>query len=148
MPIRAVAIRIDEKDLYDPDTGLRANSQQRGRGWERPAGVVVLQEGREVLAAPCGARLQGNRDTRDMLHSFRLYFRNSYGRRDVPGASFLDGSDMYIRKVLARTEKNLVPGFVTMLAFDAARRIGATTPDFAPIRLFRNGEDLGIGLTS
>lgn len=148
MPMRAVAIRIDEKDLYDPETGLRANSQQRGRGWERPAGVVVRQDGQEILAAPCGARLQGNRDTRDLLHSFRLYFRNSYGRRDVPGTAFLDGSDMDIRKVLTRTEKNLVPGFVNMLAFDAARRIGATTPDYAPIRLFRNGEDLGLGLTS
>ena len=108
----------------------------------------MTQDGRELLAASCGARLQGNRDTRDMLHSFRLYFRNSYGRRDVPGNSFLDGSDMDIRKVLTRTEKNSVPGFVTMLAFDVARRIGAATPDYAPIRLVRNGEDLGLGLAS
>jgi hypothetical protein len=148
MPMRTVAVRIDEKGLFDPDTGLRANSQERGRRWERPAGVAVRQDGREILAAPCGARLQGNRGTRDMLHSFRLYFRNSYGRRDVPGEAFLDGSHMDLRKVLTRTEKNLTPGFVTMLAFDVARRIGAATPDYAPIRLFRNGEDLGLGLAS
>ena len=148
MPMRAVAIRIADEDLYDPETGLKANSRERGREWERPAGVAVALDGRETLAAPAGVRLQGNRDTRDLLHSFRLYFRNSYGKRDVPGQAFLDGSAMDIRKVLARTEKNLVPGFVTMLAFDAARRIGATTPDYAPIRLFRNGQDLGLGLAS
>ena len=146
--IRTVAIRVEEDDLYDPETGLKANSRERGRNWERPAGVVVMQDGRELLAAPAGIRLQGNRDTRDMLHSFRLYFRNSYGMRDVPGSAFLDGSKMDIRKVLARTEKNLVPGFVTMLAFDVARRIGSTTPDYAPIVMYRNGQNLGLGLTS
>jgi len=103
--IRTVAIRVADDDLYDPETGLKANSRERGRNWERPAGVVVMQNGRELLAAPAGIRLQGNRDTRDMLHSFRLYFRNSYGMREVPGSAFLDGSQSDIRKVLARTEK-------------------------------------------
>lgn len=147
-PMRTVAIRIAEEDLYDPETGLQANSRERGRDWERPAGVAVALDGREILAAPAGVRLQGNRNTRDSLHSFRLYFRNSYGTKDVPGDAFLDGSHMDVRKVLARTEKNLVPGFVSMLAFDVARRLGATTPDYAPIRLFRNGLDLGLGLAS
>lgn len=146
--LRTVAIRIAEKDLYDPDTGLKTNSRERGRTWERPAAVSVALDGRELLTASAGIRLQGNRDTRDMLHSFRLYFRNSYGMKDTAGAVFLDDSTMDIRKVVIRTEKNLVPGFVTMLAFDTARRIGATTPDYAPIRLFRNGQDLGLGLAS
>ncbi len=146
--MRVVAIRIADKDLHDPETGLKNNSHERGRNWERPAGVVVLQDGREILGAPAGIRLQGNRDTRDMLHSFRLYFRNSYGMKSVPGCTFLDASAMNIRKVVARTEKNLVPGFVNMLAFDVARRIGSITPDHAPILLCRNGENLGLGLAS
>lgn len=147
-PMRTVAIRIADEDLYDPETGLKANSRERGREWERPAGMAVALDGRETLAAPAGVRLQGNRDTRDMLHSFRLYFRTSYGQRDVPGKALLDGSNMDIRKVVARTEKNLVPGFVNMLAFDIARRVGAITPDYAPIRLIRNGQRLGLGLAS
>ena len=146
--MRVVAIRVADEDLYDPETGLKAHSRERGRNWERPAGVVVMQDGRELLAAPAGIRLQGNRDTRDMLHSFRLYFRNSYGQKNVPGTAFLDGSAMKIRKVVTRTEKNLVPGFVSMLAFDVARRIGSITPDYAPILLCRNGENLGLGLAS
>jgi hypothetical protein len=146
--MRVVALRIADEDIYDPETGLKAHSRERGRNWERPAGVVIVQKGREILAAPAGIRLQGNRDTRDMLHSFRLYFRNSYGMKNVPGAAFLDGSAMNLRKVVARTEKNLVPGFVNMLAFDVARRIGSITPDYAPILLCRNGENLGLGLAS
>lgn len=146
--MRVVAIRIDEKDLLDPETGLKANSRERGRAWERPAGVVVMRDGRELLAAPAGLRLQGNRDTRDMLHSFRLYFRNSYGMKDVPGGAFLDDSGMDIRKVLTRKEKNLTPGFVSMLAFDTARRLGSLTPDFAPVLMYRNGQNIGLGLTS
>ncbi len=146
--MRVVAIRVADRDLYDPKTGLKSNSRERGRNWERPAGVVVMQDGREILAAPAGIRLQGNRDTRDMLHSFRLYFRNSYGMKSVPGSAFLDASTMNVRKVVARTEKNLVPGFVNMLAFDVARHIGAITPDHAPIQLLRNGENLGLGLAS
>ncbi|MDY0225816.1 MAG: CotH kinase family protein [Desulfomicrobium apsheronum] len=146
--MRVVAIRVADEDLHDPETGLKAHSRERGRNWERPAGVVVMQNGRELLAAPAGIRLQGNRDTRDMLHSFRLYFRNSYGQKNVPGAAFLDDSKMKIRKVVTRTEKNLIPGFVNMLAFDVARRIGSITPDYAPILLCRNGENLGLGLAS
>jgi hypothetical protein len=146
--MRVVAIRVSDEDLYDAETGLRTNSRERGRNWERPAGIVVMQDGREILAAPAGIRLQGNRDTRDMLHSFRLYFRNSYGMKNVPGKAFLDGSRMKIRKVVTRAEKNLVPGFVNMLAFDVARRIGSTTPDYAPILLYRNGENLGLALSS
>lgn len=146
--IRTVAIRVEDDDLYDPETGLKANSRERGRNWERPAGVVVMRDGQELLAVPAGIRLQGNRATRDLLHSFRLYFRNSYGMRDVPGSAFLDDSRSDLRKVLARTEKNLVPGFVTMLAFDVARRIGSTTPDYAPIVMYRNGQNLGLGLAS
>ena len=30
MPMRAVAIHIDDRDLYDPETGLQANSRERG----------------------------------------------------------------------------------------------------------------------
>ncbi len=146
--MRVVAIRVADEDLYDPETGLKAHSRERGRNWERPAGVVIMQNGRELLAAPAGIRLQGNRDTRDMLHSFRLYFRNSYGQKNVPGKALLNGSEMKIRKVVTRTEKNLVPGFVNMLAFDVARRIGSITPDYAPILLCRNGENLGLGLAS
>lgn len=147
-PMRVVAIRVAEEDLFDPQTGLQANSHERGRNWERPAGVLVVQDGREILAAPAGIRLQGNRDTRGMLHSFRLYFRNSYGMKNVPGEAFLDGSQMKIRKVVTRAEKNLMPGFVNMLAFDVARRIGSITPDYAPILLYRNGENLGLALSS
>lgn len=147
-PMRAVAIRIADADILDPETGLGANSQERGRAWERPAGVAVSQNGRELLAAPAGLRLQGNRGSRDMLQSFRLYFRNSYGMKDIPASALLDGSEMDLRKVILRTEKNTTPGFVSMLAFDVARRVGATTPDFAPILMLRNGENLGLGLAS
>ncbi len=146
--LRVVAIRVADDDFSHPETGLKANSRQRGRNWERPAGMVVTQNGQEILAAPAGIRLQGNRDTRDMLHSFRLYFRASYGMRDVPGSAFLDDSSMDIRKVVTRLEKNPVPGFVSMLAFDVARRIGSDTPDFAPILMCRNGANLGLGLAS
>jgi hypothetical protein len=147
-PMRVVALRVADADLFDPQTGLQANSHERGRNWERPAGVVVMQDGREILAAPAGIRVQGNNVTRGLLHSFRLYFRNSYGMKSVPGEAFLDGSQMNIRKVVTRTEKNLVPGFVNMLAFDVARRVGSITPDYAPILLYRNGENLGLGLSS
>ncbi|NLW80253.1 MAG: hypothetical protein GXY42_01055 [Desulfovibrionales bacterium] len=148
MSLRAVAIRVAEADLSDPEKGLQTNSRQRGREWERPAGVAVLRNGQELLAAPAGIRLQGNRATRDMLHSFRLYFRASYGENTVPGSAFLDDAHMNVRKIVLRKEKNPVPGFVTMLAFDVARRVGSMTPDYAPVHMFLNGRSLGLGLAS
>lgn len=146
--MRTVAIRVADTDVYDPETGLKANSRKRGRAWERPASVCIRRDGREILAAPTGIRLQGNRDTRDMLTSFRLYFRASYGRKNVPGQSFVDDSAMDIRKIVVRKEKNTTPGFVNMLAFDAARRVGALTPDYAPVRMLVNGRDIGLALAS
>ncbi len=72
----------------DPEDGraLPANYKQRGREWERPA-VMELMEfsgdgtARTVLSQQCGVRIQGNYSRSDVQKGLRLYARSSYGKK-------------------------------------------------------------------
>ena len=72
----------------DPEDGraLPANYKQRGREWERPA-VMELMEfsgdgtAKTVLSQSCGVRIQGNYSRSDVQKGLRLYARSSYGKK-------------------------------------------------------------------
>jgi len=80
--IPSMSMVIDADVLFDPTDGLHVNAQSRGRTWERPASIEVIDpiSGDEVQAN-CGLRMHGgwNRYPEMLKKSFRLYFRSEYG---------------------------------------------------------------------
>ena len=80
---------LDREQLWDADTARRlsANYNQRGREWEREAGVAMFElnkdgEMEEVISQDCGIRIQGNYSRSDLQKGFRLYARNEYGKKN------------------------------------------------------------------
>lgn len=95
------SIQIDEKDLFDYDTGmyipgrrfdenytpggdvtfLPANYTQRGRAWERPVHFELYdRNGKQALSQKAGVRIHGGGSRAYQIKSLRLYARRDYGK--------------------------------------------------------------------
>jgi len=76
-----VALTVALPDLFDSSTGIYANASQDGRAWERPATFEMFFQNGTRVGVDAGLRIRGgfSRDAANPKHSFRLYFRSSYG---------------------------------------------------------------------
>lgn len=144
------SIEVDEAALYDDETGIIANVEQRGRDWERPATGSYFENGSLQFAASVGLRIHGGL-TRLMspLKSFRLYFRREYGADRLWAGVLFDGRVDPIRRLVVHNDvredrDELRWHFVNPLAYDITRRVGALAPYTQPVRLFLNGEWQGV----
>ena len=69
-------------DLFDPATGIYANSSQTGPNWERPTSVeLIYPDGSPGFQVGAGIRIRGGFSAASIYakHSFRLFFRSEYG---------------------------------------------------------------------
>lgn len=85
----SISIVTDIDNLLHADFGIYANAQSKGRYWERPAHVELIDNtGTEPgFSIDAGIRIRGGFSRRRInpKHPFRLYFRNSYdGDLDYP----------------------------------------------------------------
>jgi hypothetical protein len=80
--IPTMSIVMDIDGLLDPQDGLHARAQNRGRAWEREASLEIIDPQSETSAqVNCGIRMQGgwNRFPEMLKKAMRLYFRGEYG---------------------------------------------------------------------
>lgn len=147
-----VSLSLSDRDLYDPATGLLAgdNRLQHGREWERGGTVSFFEGGRLRFSSGVGVRVHGG-GTRLTLPEpgFRLYFRRTYGAREVPrGAVFEPPHDHPLRRLILHTDVRVEQGLrwhlVNPLAYDIAAAVGGITPATKPARMFLNGRFLGV----
>ena len=80
------SITTDLDNLFDPATGIYANAQERGREWERPASVELINpDGEEGFQVNAGLRIKGaySRRPENPKNSLKLYFRDEYGDAEL-----------------------------------------------------------------
>ena len=80
-----VSLVTEPAHLWDEETGIHVNAEERGREWERPVTVEWLSpEGESGFSVRAGLRIHGagTRTVTDK-RSFRLYFRGEYGPREL-----------------------------------------------------------------
>ena len=82
-----ISLVIDRADFFDPARGIYVNASSRGRRWERPVAVELIDttgEGRGFRIA-AGIRIRGGASRRRNYprRGFRLYFREVYGERKL-----------------------------------------------------------------
>ncbi len=82
--IPTISLVMEQDDFSSSATGIYSNAMQRGRDWERPASIELINENRQGLGQfqiDCGVRIRGgaSRATNNPKHSFRLFFRDEYG---------------------------------------------------------------------
>lgn len=106
--ISTISLVTDIENLVDPGIGIYVNAQNRGRDWERPVSVEIINPDgvdapHEQFQVDAGLRIRGgaSRNPSFVKHSFRLFFRSEYGdaKLNVPlfgdeGASEFDGIDL------------------------------------------------------
>ncbi len=147
-PIFSIAIRED--DLFDPETGIVANTDKRGRKWERLSEISYIEDGKVLFSTMAGLRLHGGkRRTTKPFNSYRVYFRDSYGAREFPPhLLYPDDPDPTSLRTIVLHTTDWPPGYPmnNILALDITREIGGITPRTRLIEIYLNGESLGMGV--
>jgi len=104
------SITTDLDNLFDPQTGIYYNAQQRGSEWERPASVEKLDSGDGTggFQVNAGLRIKGafSRRPENPKHSLKLYFRNEYGDESLNYPVHGDEGVDYFKKLDLRTAQN------------------------------------------
>ncbi|MBQ3811340.1 MAG: lamin tail domain-containing protein [Kiritimatiellae bacterium] len=81
--IATVSFVIDPAFLFDADTGIYANPAGRGQEWERLMMFEQINplDPADGFSVPAGLRIRGSNSRKPSYpkHSFRLFFRSSYG---------------------------------------------------------------------
>lgn len=106
-----ISIVCPPEDLFGLSQGIYVNSWNDGRTWERLASVELFDpQGREAgFTIPAGLRIRGgaSRAYDNPRHSFRLFFRSSYGAGKLSYPLFGEESPVEdFDKVDLRTSQN------------------------------------------
>ena len=90
MDLPSLAIVTDLENLFDIETGIFFNQQERGREWERPVSLELLNpDGRKGFQIEAGIRIRGchSRSPANPKYSLRLFFRKKCGGLPAEGVS-------------------------------------------------------------
>jgi hypothetical protein len=108
--IPSISLVTDLAHLFDPETGIYANSNQ-SHAWERPVSVELIDPIRGASAEfqiNAGLRLRGaySRSVSNPKHSLRLLFSSDYGQSRLRFPLFEDEGASEFYKVDLRTAQN------------------------------------------
>ncbi|MCX5636845.1 MAG: CotH kinase family protein, partial [Planctomycetota bacterium] len=95
--------------LFDPSTGIYVHADQRGRAWERPVSVELINpNGNEGFQINAGLRIRGgySRWGDNPKHAFRLLFRPEYGQAKLKFPLFGDEGVDEFENIDLRTSMN------------------------------------------
>jgi len=82
LSLPSVSIVTDIDNLMHPDIGIYVNAREKGRAWERPASIELIDPQNEEpgFTIDAGVRIRGgfSRSSGNPKHPFRIYFRGRY----------------------------------------------------------------------
>lgn len=82
LSLPSISIVTDIDNMLHPSIGIYVNASQKGRYWERPASIELIdpQNSEAGFTIDAGVRIRGgfSRTNGNPKHPFRLYFRGSY----------------------------------------------------------------------
>jgi len=83
LAIPTLSIVTDLNNLFSPATGIYVNATQDGELWERPISLELINpDGSKGFQIDAGLRIRGawSRHSANPKHSFRMFFRDEYGK--------------------------------------------------------------------
>ena len=107
--IPSMSIVMDIDDLLDSRTGIYTHARSRGKAWERPASLELLNpNGSEGFQVEAGIRIRGgfSRSGGNPKHAFRLFFRDEYGDSRLEYPLFGEDGPSTFQKIDLRTTQN------------------------------------------
>ncbi len=149
-----ISVSSDYDNLFDSDIGIyvagqsrKANYSQRGRAWERPAHLSIINSnGQEVLNEDIGIRIHGATSRKKRQKSLRIYARKEYGARLLNYSGFSNTNQTKFNRLVLR---NLMSGWQKTLFKDEltnyiCRNLNFDWLDYKPAVVFLNGEYWGV----
>jgi hypothetical protein len=145
-------LNTDRENFFDPDIGIyipgnHNNMFQRGREWERPMHLELLEnDGTKAFSGDMGVRIHGGTTRSRPRKSLRIYARNDYGDSWINYQLFPEKPVHQYKRFLLRNSGNdwdqavFRDGFMQYLARD----LNVETQYYRPAILFLNGEYWGI----
>ena len=109
LDIPALSIITDNRNLFDPVTGIYVNAYGDGIGWERECNFELINpDGSEGFCVNAGLRIRGgwSRHYNYPKHSFRLFFRSEYGDAKLEYPLFGSEGVDHFDKIDLRTSQN------------------------------------------
>ncbi|QDV38925.1 CotH kinase family protein [Tautonia plasticadhaerens] len=154
--IPTISLSTDLPNLFDPASGIYANSTQEGREWERPVSAELINpDGSTGFQINAGLRLRGTSSgvITNPKHSLRLFFRSEYGAPRLEYPLFgPEGADSFARVDL-RTDQSISWGFkgnpnatfaTEVFARDTMRDLGQPYTRSRYYHLYINGQYWGL----
>jgi len=109
LDIPTISVITDNKNLFDPSTGIYVNADGHGEEWERECTVeLIYPDGSEGFNVNAGLRIRGgwSRHPDFPKHAFRLFFRSEYGDPKLEYPLFDDEGVSEFDKIDLRTSQN------------------------------------------
>lgn len=110
LALPSISIVTDKKHFFDSRTGIHVKPEGRGRKWERPVSVELIDpQGREPgFQIDAGIRVRGghSRSAACQKHGYRLYFRKDYGAGELDYPLFGDEGVRRFDDIDLRTAQN------------------------------------------
>ena len=140
-----LAIEAEEDDLYSDESGILKNSQGHGKPWERISYIRFARDGESIFKEFSGLRLQGGDPARENgFLNFRIFFRDEYGRARLDGSKLFNGAAGDIKRLaIIKSYWEKWPANAP-IAYDISSNVGALSPPTELIKLYLNGEHLGL----
>ena len=107
--IPSISLATDLSNLFDEETGIYMNAQERGEAWERPCSIELLSpDGAHGFGANAGVRIRGgySRTGSNPKHAFRFFFRSEYGTPKLRYALFGEEGATEFDRIDVRTSQN------------------------------------------
>ena len=107
LPSFSLVMNLD--DLFDASRGIYANAEWDGREAERPCSIELINpNGEKGFQIDCGLRIRGgfSRRPNNPKHSFRLFFRDTYGPSKLDYPLFGDNGAKKFDNIDLRTFQN------------------------------------------
>jgi hypothetical protein len=145
-------LNTNRENFFDPEIGIyipgnHNNMFQRGREWERPMHLELLEnDGTKAFSGDMGVRIHGGTTRSRPRKSLRIYARNDYGDSWVNYQLFPEKPVHQYKRFILRNSGNdwdqsvFRDGFMQYLARD----LNVETQYYRLAILFLNGEYWGI----
>jgi hypothetical protein len=107
--IPSLSLITDNKNLWDPATGIYVNAWGHGIEWERDCNAeLIYNDGTPGFEVNAGLRIRGgwSRHNEFPKHAFRLFFRSQYGDPKLNYPLFGDEGTDQFDKIDLRTAQN------------------------------------------
>ncbi|MDO5438847.1 MAG: CotH kinase family protein [Erysipelotrichaceae bacterium] len=126
---------------------MEANYSQKGKAWERPAEIEIFDSNDHLsIEQSGGIRVHGGVSRMYSHKSFRVYFREEYGKEEIEYSLFPDDSVNSYQCFVLRNGGNLADGLIFKDGWQQAllSERSFLTQHSRPVVLYLNGEYWGI----